>query len=477
MSLRLRALLAFLGLGVAVLGVAAWLVASDVRPHMFGATEESVVETAVLLASLVEAEMPADDLALAGLRSAVDRALHRPLAARIYDTKKTGVKLRVYVTDAQGVVRYDSDGGGDEGRNYSTWRDVSRALKGEYGARATRAVAGDPFSSTFYVTMPLRRGEAIVGALAVGKPAGDVKGLVYSLYRKVALAGAAGLVVAVVLGLGLARWINRPLARLQTYAREVSEGRRPALPELEAREVAALGRTLESMRAALDGRRDVEGYVRGLTHETKAPITAIRAAAELLGEDLPPEDRRRFLANIRTESERLERLVDRLLELSALEARHSLKDVAPLDLGAIVRGAADGIASAAEQKGIAIEVQASPTPRVTGDALLVGQALSNLLHNALRWTPTGGGIVIRAFTDATHAVVEVSDTGPGLPDYARPRVFDRFYSLAAPGEGRGTGLGLPFVREVAVLHGGEAALENGKEGGARATLRLPLSRA
>jgi len=476
MSIRRRLLLALVGLVAAGLLLMVRLVVGDIRPHTYGVTEDSLVETAVVLASLVEAGAAQGQLPLEELRATMDRALHRSLAARIYEIEKKAVELRVYVTDARGVVLYDSDGGRDEGKDYSGWRDVRRALRGEYGARASRRDPADSYSAVFYVAMPIRRAGRIVGSLAVGKQAQDVKSLVFGLNRKIAAAGLAALGGVVVLGVALAAWITGPIERLAGYARAVGHGRRPPPPALGAGEVAELGRTLESMRDALDGRRDVEGLVRALTHETKAPLSAIRAAAELLQEELPAEDRRRFLESIRAETERLQRLVDRILELSALEARRSLTEVLPLDLGELGREVAASAAPLCERKGLALAVELGGLPVVPGDRLLVRQALVSLVHNAIRWTPPGGRVEVAGRAAGREVVLSVRDSGAGVPDYALPRVFEKFYSLPLPGEGRGTGLGLPFVREVALLHGGDAALENGPGGGALATLRLSLVR-
>jgi two-component system sensor histidine kinase CreC len=111
---------------------------------------------------------------------------------------------------------------------------------------------------------------------------------------------------------------------------------------------------------------------------------------------------------------------------------------------------------------------------VQGDAFLLAQALGNLVHNAIDFTPAGGTVAMRIRAEAGQAVVAVEDTGSGVPDYALAQVFDRFYSLPRPDTGRkSSGLGLSIVREVARLHRGEATLENRTEGGARAVLTLP----
>jgi two-component system sensor histidine kinase CreC len=471
-SIRRRLLLAFAALVAAGLILLSRLVLHDARPHTFGATEDALVETAVMLASLVETE-GGGGLQLERLRATVDQATHRPLDAHIYDLRKTALTLRVYVTDPKGTVVYDSDGGRDVGRDYSRWRDVKLALETGYGSRATRRDPRDPYSSIFYAAVPIRRGDQVAGVLAVGKQARDVKQLVASLDRKVAVAGLLVMLLATAAALLLTAWITGPISRLAGYAHAVAGGQRPPLPALQTREVQELGRAFESMRDALDGRRDVEGYVRSLTHETKAPLAAIRASAELLQEGLPPDDARRFLGNIRTETERLQQLVDRLLELSSLEARRSLGPVETVSVFTLAREVAESVEAVTRERGVELRVVVEGGVQVRGDRLLLRQALLNLAHNALRWTPPGGVIEVRGRGEGSRVVVQVADTGAGIPDYALPRVFEKFYSLAAPGEPRSTGLGLPFVREVAILHGGAVEVGNRDEGGTVATLTLP----
>jgi two-component system sensor histidine kinase CreC len=113
---------------------------------------------------------------------------------------------------------------------------------------------------------------------------------------------------------------------------------------------------------------------------------------------------------------------------------------------------------------------------VRGEAFLLEQAISNLVQNALDFTPTGGAVHVALRVDGERVIVTVEDNGPGVPDYALEKIFDRFYSLPRPDTGRkSSGLGLSIVREIARLHAGEIALENRKDGGARAVLTLPLT--
>jgi two-component system, OmpR family, sensor histidine kinase CreC len=475
-SVRLRLFLGFfLLLAAGLVALLRW-VTTDLRPQPLKATEESLADTAQVLASLLESRVVAGRIDCSDLAAAVDIATRRTLDAKIYELTKRKVALRVYVTDRRGRVIYDSDGGRDVGRAYAGWNDVHRTLKGEYGARATRSDPNDFFSTVLYVAAPIRSGEAIVGALSVGKPVASVKEFMTNASRDVLLAGLVALVLVGLLSLGLATWITLPIKRLTAYAEAISEGRRPAPPRLDSSEVGTLGRAFESMRDALEGKHYVEGYVRSLTHEIKGPLTAIRAAAELLEEPMPDADRRHFVANVRTESRRLQLMVDRMLELSALESRKTLEIVEPVDLGAVIDDVLAAARPVAVQRGVALETDRADSPTVRGDRFLIRQALHNLVQNALDFTPSGGTVRVGARAAGPHACLTVSDTGPGVPEYALPRVFERFYSVgtAANGGGR-TGLGLAFVREVAALHCGEATLDNRPEGGAIATVTLAIA--
>jgi two-component system sensor histidine kinase CreC len=214
--------------------------------------------------------------------------------------------------------------------------------------------------------------------------------------------------------------------------------------------------------------------VQTLAHELKSPLAAIRGASELLREPMPEDARARFAANIEEQVRRAQDLIDRLLELSGLERRGTLDRVAPVDVAAVVSSAADEVLPLAQRKSVALDTQLD-ADSVNGDAFLLQRAIANLLRNAIEFAPAGSRVQIRAREDPDQVVISVRDQGPGLPDYAHERVFDKFYSLARPDTGKkSTGLGLAFVREVAALHGGRITLANHDDGGAVATLTLPV---
>ena len=189
---------------------------------------------------------------------------------------------------------------------------------------------------------------------------------------------------------------------------------------------------------------------------------------------MPPEQRERFLANIRRETQRIQEMVDRMLELAALEARHTLSALQPVMLAPLLEEIAAGAQASTAARQLRIDVRAAADVQVEGDPFLLRRAVSNLVDNALDFAPAGSAVVLTLEATSREARITVRDAGPGLPEYAQGKVFEKFYSLARPHTGKkGTGLGLAFVREIATLHHGHAQLTNAPEGGALATLTLP----
>jgi len=248
-----------------------------------------------------------------------------------------------------------------------------------------------------------------------------------------------------------------------------------SLPRLGRRALGTLGAAYDEMRDALAGRHYVADYVQTLTHELKSPLSAIRGAAELMQEPgMPEADSQRFAANIRREAQRIQELVDRMMELAALEQQRRLPKVEPLSLRPLLEELVATAESSGAARGLRVELVPGETAWVEGEAFLLRRALGNLLANALEFSPERGTIRLAMVVKPRSIDVSVRDQGPGIPDYADERVFEKFYSLARPATGKkSTGLGLAFVKEIAELHHGRVSLRNAEGGGALATLSLP----
>jgi two-component system sensor histidine kinase CreC len=452
---RIRTAIFGVYVGVSALGFAVVMafVLRDVRVRYVESMRRTLGDTAAFLATFAAAE-PAGTEWVGRLRALPPR----------------GDLLRVFACDAEGRVVFDA-AGRDEGATYIWTMTGGGPSASENYTVANVAEVG----AELRVAAPVRRDGRLVGWVGVGRPlASVVEGVTRARGQLVAVGGAVA-VVMVALGWLVAARLTRSVERLTAHVRAVRDGRPSAPPTSRAREVAELAVAFEEMRAALEGRQQVERYTQAVAHEVKAPLAAIRGAAELLGEPMPEEQRARFLAHIRGESARIQQLIDRLLELSSLEARKELRRSEALDSAALAEEAAGAVRGAAAARGVRIEVAAVEAAALRGERVLLREALVNLLQNAVDFSPAAGTVALRVGRSADGRVVfTVEDAGPGVPDYALPRVFERFYSLPRPdGAGRSTGLGLALVREIAHLHRGDAALENRPGGGARATLWLP----
>ena len=217
----------------------------------------------------------------------------------------------------------------------------------------------------------------------------------------------------------------------------------------------------------------MEQYVQTLTHEIKSPLSAIRGAAELLEEKMQPEQRARFLSNIRNEAHRIQQIVDRLLELSELENLKILRKIENVSVSALVKTVLESKQPMLSKKNLTAVVHIPDDIRVKGDSFLLHQAMGNLIQNAMDFSPDHSQTELTAHTDGQKVTFTVDDNGPGIPDYAKDKIFDRFFSLKRPDSGKkSTGLGLNFVKEVSILHNGEVTLENLPGKGARGTLIL-----
>ncbi|MEJ2037990.1 MAG: sensor histidine kinase [Desulfosarcinaceae bacterium] len=424
-------------------------VMDTLRIRYLEGVEDPLVDQANILAGTLGEQLLGGGLKTADLRQAFSRIYARNPDARIYQLTKTSVDMRVYIADRQGRIVFDSAFPTNIGTDYSRWRDVRLTLEGQYGARSTLADADDPTSTVLCVAAPIRLDGRIAGVLTVAKPTTNINNFLKKVQPRFFRVAAVALAAAV--------------------------GRRINFPVPDKTEIGDLGTALNNMQGALEGKAYIEQYVQKLTHEIKSPLSAIRGAAELLEEDVPAERRRRFLLNIRTEANRIQTIVDRMLQLAALEARKQLHPKKRIDLAALVKAVLESKSPMLSKKQLTPALSLGAALRVKGDPFLLHQALANLIQNAMDFSPAGGTLTVTAAVQDGRVRVTVFNQGPAIPAYALDKIFEKFFSLKRPDSGKkSTGLGLNFVKEVAELHNGRVSLENVKEGGVKATLELPL---
>jgi two-component system sensor histidine kinase CreC len=466
-----------------IVGIAAFFVmrvfVNEVKPGVRQAMESTLVDAANVLATMAADDLKSGQILDGEFARKLAASQRRDPRAMVWRFPKRSIDYRVTVTDARGIVVYDSRGQ-DVGRDNSRWNDVYRTLRGEYGARSSPEVPGDESRTVMHVAAPVydpADGRTLIGVLTLGQPNHSIDPFIAASQRAIVARGAWLIGLSALIGLLMTWWLMHGIGGLNRYAQAVSAGKPVPPPRPRRDEIGDLGQALERMRRKLEGKAYVEQYVQSLTHEMKSPLAAIRGAAELLQEPLPEADRQRFVHNIHQQSERLTATIDKLLALAEVEQHGWLQRRSDVDLVAMCRQLQADLEPTLQAAQVTMEVTLpAGSATVKGDGWLLRQALSNLLENALAFTPKGSTIEMSLQRDGSQWHICVRDQGPGVPEYALQRVFERFYSLGRPETGqRSSGLGLPFVAEVARLHAGAATLENAPTGGALATLMLPSS--
>lgn len=348
--------------------------------------------------------------------------------------------------------------------------DVSRLRAGE----TLQGRAKSPAGEVIFIARPLlgrRRNLAIVLARPAGAGAGIPVG------PSVLVAGVLAVGVAVSISLVVSKRIAGPMRELAEAAGDLARGdfnRRVRIAGDD--EVAAVGGAFNKMAEELhrDEQRQRD-FLMSISHELRTPLTAILGYAEAIEDGTASGEANTQAAGVIVdEAKRLARLVSDLLDLSRLDARRFSVKKEPVDVAALAQTIRRNFTPQAEEAGITIEVQGSPAV-ATADRDRVVQVLSNLVENALRYTPAGGRILIRCAQGPEAVLTEVADTGPGFQQEDLDHAFERQYLWNKYRGMRdvGTGLGLVITRELVRVMGGEVEAASAPGGGASFTVKLP----
>ena len=293
--------------------------------------------------------------------------------------------------------------------------------------------------------------------------------------------GAIALLLSLVLGFVIARWVADPLQKMLTAARTVpSEEIRPIEPG-GPREVQEVMRAFNSMTQRVQAsQKSQREFVANVSHELKTPLTSIQGFAQAIldGTADTPETRRQAAQVIQAESARMHRMALDLLDLARLDAGTADLKMSPFDVTALLNGMAEKFAPLAERAGVSIVVEAEKLPTMMGDGDRLAQVFTNLVENAVKFTPAGGQVTLAARTAGTEVEIDVADTGEGISAEALEHIFDRFYQAdvsRARRERQGAGLGLAIAREIVGAHGGKISVRSQLGQGTVFTVRLPIS--
>ncbi len=409
-----------------------------------------------------------------------------------YD-RKTQSQLHIYVTDPKGIVLYDSQNRW-VGQDFSQWNDIYLTLQGKYGSRSTKSDPNDATTSVMYVASPIVATDGqLMGVVSVGKPVATL--MPYIKANEADMLQILLSITALLLGVAVlvAWWLRHSIWLVNRYTQNLavhSALRLDQKPLLSGnllkpfqrvkkqftptpffylgKELNQLITTIDDMKASIENKGYVTDYVHTLTHELKSPLTAIRASAELLGDDLPAPDREQFSQTILQQSDKLQHLVERLLLLAKIEQPTFKLSLEPCDVAKLLQRTMTNQQAWQQQKQLACQYLGDTVITATVDKFWLSQALQNLLDNAIKFA--NQGVLLTAFTTAEQLIIHVVNDNTLVPDYVLTKAFERYFSLSPSIASdlktsqtqfptpKGTGLGLTLAQQVIERHQGKLTM-------------------
>ena len=287
--------------------------------------------------------------------------------------------------------------------------------------------------------------------------------------------------VAVVGGFVLVRRALEPVERIAAKAEAITQHNlSERLPVVRSGdEIERLSVSLNHMISRLeDAIRGSKQFVADASHELRTPLTVMRGELEGMAQDAQlGAETREALGSVLEEVDRLAEIVEGLFALSRLDAGEAPTEWVRFDLAELAATTADQMSLLAEDKDVSVACDSAPGVTVEGDRARLKQVVVNLLDNAIKYTPRGGRVLLSVRREGAYAVLDVTDTGVGIPAAALVHVFKRFYRVdgSRSREGGGAGLGLSIVKSICLAHGAEVEVRSAPGAGSTFRIRQPLA--
>ncbi|MBI1280472.1 MAG: HAMP domain-containing protein [Anaerolineaceae bacterium] len=388
------------------------------------------------------------------------------------------------VSMAKDSTIYDSAGTFSRG-------DPIRLTEESYTVRTPRLISGQAvFGSIadkdgsrwlFAGIAAVRQGQETNAIILADRPEVQTWSNVLDRFRRelalpLAQSALVGLVVAAFLAAVISRTLTRSLAQLVLAAESVAAGHYDEhVPEEGAAEIKLLAEAFNRMSSQVQNtQQSQKDFMANVGHDLKTPLTSIQGYSQAIM-DGAAKDPTSAAKIIHEEAGRLNRMVTELTDLARLQAGRLSMRTNPIDIAKLARAVGDRLSILAHDRGLTLHIEADSVPEVSGDGDRLAQVLTNLVSNAIKYTPSGGEIWLRTQVNNGGVEVMVRDTGLGIKADDLPRIFERFYQVdKARGPRRGTGLGLAITQEIVQAHGGQIGVTSAGEGkGSTFTVWLP----
>ncbi|QNB46787.1 HAMP domain-containing protein [Thermanaerosceptrum fracticalcis] len=369
-----------------------------------------------------------------------------------------------------------------------TEKDMEKLFQGEMVIHKGR---NDYFDTdVLSVAVPVDDTESRIGAVIIHAPLNPLAGQLATLKIITVYTGVGGIVLATILSLLFSKRISQPLLDMSKTALAMASGdfsRRVTVKSND--EISLLANSLNTLSAQLQEKlaqlerldRTRREFVTNLSHEMKTPLSIIQAFTEALQDNLAVDEneKKQYLNNISEEVQRLRRLVTEVLDLKKMEEGYDDFEKEYVDLRVIAESLQSKFCTLVEEKGIDLSFKIDKRiPLVFCNKDRIKQVLINLIDNALRHTPGGGQVLVTISTKANNVLIEVRDTGEGIPKDDLPMIWERFYKVdkSRTRVTGGTGLGLAIVKRIVEAHGGCIEVQSKPGEGTVFTIIIPCDK-
>jgi heavy metal sensor kinase len=338
-----------------------------------------------------------------------------------------------------------------------------------------------PGGELLIYTHPFTERTGLRFLIEVGAPYEQVEVVLYGLLLALALGLPLTVIVAISGGWLLMRRALNPVDEITRGAEQItSRNLSQRLP------VARTGDELERLSAALNKMIErleesflyVSRFTADASHELRTPLTILRGELEaVFGQPEVAPDLRETIGSALEETERLSRIVESLMAISRLDAGEAMMECDSLDLAELAASTTEQLRLLAEDKDVALRCESEELVRVEGDRARLKQVIVNLVDNAIKYTPAGGHVGVKVYASNGCGVLEVNDSGMGIPVEALPHIFERFYRVdkARLRQMGGAGLGLSIIKAIVTAHGGQVKVESVEGKGSRFLVELPIA--
>lgn len=353
---------------------------------------------------------------------------------------------------------------------------VDQALAGRTSLVASETADGNRVR---LYTAPVNEDSSVVGAIVVGRSPAGVKDVLRTFAAVLGFTGLVTVGLAGIGGLFMASRVLKPVDRMTQTAQAIGESDLSRRIEVHSddelgRLASTLNQMMERLGRAMDRQRQ---FTADASHELRTPLSIIEAESTLaLRKERTEDDYRKSLESISQETAYMSAMIDKLLFLARADAGKEQLNLEEVDVTEILDQLASDIAALCQEKGLQFHIGPLEKIVVRGDRIRLKQLFSNLLENAVRYTPRGGSMSVSAVSQGKTAMIAVKDTGVGIPKEALPHIFERFYRAdkARSRADGGAGLGLSICQHIAEVHGGRIEVESRVGEGSTFSVFLPL---